>query len=86
MHIIYSGDAEYPYVKVIGQNLYADRATARQQLNAEISNLQLEGMPSPEFKFLYSMIIHNESTGQIETGADGEIYVDWRLGLPISRY
>jgi hypothetical protein len=86
MHIIYSGDVKYPYVKIIGQNLYGDRTTARERLDSEVSLLQLDGLPSPEFKFLYSMIIHNESTGQIETGLDGEIYIDHRTGHPAARF
>lgn len=86
MHIAYGGDAEFPYVKIVGQRLYATRDAARAQLEAEITLLNLSGLPSPELKFLYSMIIHNEATGQIETGTNGEVYIDWRYGYPTARF
>lgn len=85
MHIVYGGDAEFPYVKIVGQKLYASRDAARARLEAEITLLKLDGLPSPEFKFLYSMIIHNEGTGQIETGTNGEVYIDWRYNYPTPR-
>lgn len=85
MHVIYGGDMEFPYVKIVGQKLYTSRDAARAQLEAELTLLQLDGLPSPEHKFLYSMIIHNEGTGQIETGTNGEVYIDWRHNYPTPR-
>jgi len=86
MSFFATNNKQYPIVRVIGQELHADRTTARQELESSIFDLMMNGMPSPEMKSLFSCIIHVESVGQIETGLDGEIYVDCRKGFPMSRY
>ena len=84
MHFVATNDVKYPIAKVVGQNLYPDRGTARDHLNSEVYQLETDGLPAPEFVFLYSMIL--DGHGNIETGNDGEIFVDHRSGHPISRY
>lgn len=74
----------HPIVKMIGQTLHANRGAARDNLPGTILDLSLNNAMSPEAAPLYSYIIHNESTGKIEVGSDGEIYVDYRYGYPIS--
>ena len=86
MHFFATNDAEFPLFKVIGQEVYTSRPDARNRLSGAVSLLQAGDLPAPEFLHCYSMIIHNNATGQIEVGADGEIYVDYRYGYPVGRY
>lgn len=90
MHWLLTNDGREPslsrIVKIIGQHHYTNRTEARNHLAAEINDLETNGLPIPEMVWLYSAIIHNKSNGQIETGADGEIYVDHRFGTHDSRY
>ena len=84
MHFFATNDAEFPVFKVVGQNLYPDRTTARQRLDGEISTFKEGELPSPEFLHLFSYIL--DGVGNIETGIDAEVYVDFRHGYPIARY
>jgi len=86
MHFLMTNDIANPIVKVVGQHHYTDRGTAREHLAGEISDIRLDGLPTPEFIFLYSCIIHNEAAGQIEIGTDNEVYVDHRHGSHDSRF
>ncbi len=74
----------HPFVSLVGQTLHPDRGVGRDYLPAEFYRIKASGLPSHEFSQLNGMIIHNESTGQIEKGADGEVYIDWRYGFPMS--
>ena len=84
MHMFATNDAEFPIFKVVGQNLYADRDAARRNLDGEVTFLAEGELPTPEFLHLCSYIL--DGTGAIETGLDGEIYVDFRHGYPVSRF
>ncbi len=84
MMVIATNNKIHPFIMLVGQELHADRGAARDNLPAEYYRIQANGLPSHEFSQLNAMIIHNESTGQIEVGADGEIYIDWRHGFPMS--
>jgi len=63
-------------MKVIGHAAYASRSAARAAIEAEINNLKLEGLPSPEMLFLYAVIVRR--TGVLEDLADGSTYYDLR--------
>ncbi len=86
MHFFFTNDAEFPIFKVLGQTLYKNRTEARRHLDSDVTLLKAGELPTPEFLHMYSIIIHNESNGQIETGLDKEIYADFRFGYPVQRY
>ncbi len=86
MHFMMSNDLIQPIKQIIGQNYYGSRSDARDNLEGEVSILKMGGLPTPEFIFLYSMIIHDKEDMKIEKGADGEIYVDHRFGSPVKRF
>jgi len=81
-----TNNKQYPIMRVIGQYLHPDRGTAREHLASNVWELQMNGLPSPEMRAIFSVIIHIENTGQIEVGADDEIWVDCRHSYPVSRY
>lgn len=84
MHIFITNDGEFPIFKLVGQDLYADRTEARRHLEGEMAIFRDGDLPTPEFLHLYSYIL--DGNGVVETGLDGEIYIDYRLDYPISRY
>ena len=84
MHIFATNDGEFPIMKVVGQNLYADRTSARQRLEGEMIRFQEGNLPTPEFLHLYSYIL--DGAGVIETGLDTEIYIDFRSHYPVDRF
>ncbi len=86
MSFIATNNVFAPISRLVGQTLYANRGTARDHAPAEFVRLKTEGLPSHEYHSLVSIIIHDESDGQIETGADGEIYVDCRYGYPVQMF
>jgi len=63
-------------MKIIGQNAYSSRSKARNAIESELSNLKTNGLPSPEFVFLYVIIA--KRNGNLQTLADGSLYVDLR--------
>ena len=84
MMAIATNNKIHPFIMLVGQMLHLDRGAARDNMPAEFYRIKANGLPSHEFSQLNAMIIHNEATGQIEVGADGEIYIDWRHGFPMS--
>jgi len=66
----------YSYKKVIGQNAYSTRAKARNAIASEKSQLAMDGLPSPEFVFLYAWI--TKRNGTLEDDGDGNVYYDLR--------
>jgi len=66
----------FPIKKIIGQNGYPNRSSARAAVETEISNIVMDGLPSPEFIFLYAYIV--KRNGDLENLADGGTYVDLR--------
>lgn len=73
----------HPIVMLVGQKLHLNRGAARDEMPAEYYKTKTDGLPSHEQHPLASMIIHNEANGQIEIGADGEIYSACAQGFPI---
>lgn len=73
----------HPVVMLVGQTLHSDRDDARKNMPSEYYRINAAGLPSHELHPLASMIIHNEATGQIEIGSDGEIYCSCKHGFPI---
>ena len=67
----------FPIKKIIGQNGYKDRNAARNAIESEISNITTEGLPSPEFIFLYAYIVRRNGT--LEDLEDDSTYVDLRV-------
>ena len=86
MHFFASNDAEYPIVKVVGQNLYTSAAIARDQIFSEGMDLAEGSLPTPEFLPLGCMIIHLDGVGQIEKGLNDEIWLDCRAGTAVPRF
>ncbi len=66
----------YHYKKIIGQNKYTSRSAARNALETEKSNIITDGLPSPEFVFLYAYIVKYDAN--VEADADGNVYYDLR--------
>lgn len=73
-----------PLIQILGQEIFTSRNDARDQLPYWAYKLEMDGFPASETTLLGSMIIHEQAAGQIETGADGEIWVDHRHGPPVS--
>jgi hypothetical protein len=86
MSLVATNNKLAPLVFLTGQELYPDRTSARQHAPAEYFRIDAAGLPSAEIKPLGSFILMNESTGQIETGLDGEIYTMCKHGFPIGIY
>ena len=76
IHFFFTNDAQYPYVKILGQKQYDTKALAKVGANVEINDLQLNGLPTLEFKALYSVIITYQ--GKLELTDEGELFVDFR--------
>ncbi|MDP8268271.1 MAG: hypothetical protein P9L97_06030 [Candidatus Tenebribacter davisii] len=66
----------YNVKKIIGQNGYSTRGNARAAIESELQKLVMEGLPSPEFIFLYAYIV--KRNGDLEDMADGSLYLDLR--------
>ena len=76
VHFLATNNVTSPYVKILGQKLYATAGTARSGIFEEINNLQLEGLPTPEFTFIASVIINK--SGELVLQTDGKTHVDLR--------
>jgi len=63
-------------VKLIGQNAYSSRYKARNAIDSEMNNIITDGLPSPEFIFLYATIV--KRNGTLQALADGSLYLDLR--------
>ena len=62
--------------KIIGQNGYSSRNNARNAIESELSKIVTEGLPSPEFIFLYAYIVRQN--GDLEDLEDDSTYIDLR--------
>ena len=62
--------------KLMGQNAYSTRSAARDAIYTEIRNISTNGLPSPEFVFLYAAIIKRDGT--VVALDDGSDYLDLR--------
>jgi len=79
MHIMSSNDIKGHLVKVIGQAEYGSWSEAKQHVHSEINTLQMNGVPTPEFVWLYSYIVKDD--GSLQIGDNNELYLDHRLGV-----
>jgi len=86
MFFFVTNDGENPIFKIVGQKLYENRTLARQDFHGACTKILSGNLPTPEFLAVYGVIVHNESIGQVEKGADNEIYIDYRYGFPVSMY
>jgi len=68
---------DYSVKKIIGQNGYKDRNSARAAVETEMNLMIMEGLPSPEFIFLYAYIVRQ--SGLLEDLEDDSTYIDLRL-------
>jgi len=75
-HFLLTNDSKYPIVKIIGHAIYSSIEEARGGIVEEVKNLKLEGLPSPELLFIYSVIIDYE--GNLQIGNDGSYKYDFR--------
>ncbi len=73
MVMVACNDSINPIRILVGQTAYADRGEARDHVPAEWERVEKAGLPSPEITSYFTFII--DPNGNIETGADGEIYV-----------
>ena len=62
--------------KLMGQNAYSSRSAARDAIYTEIRNISTDGLPSPEFVFLYAAIVKRDGT--VVALDDGSDYLDLR--------
>ena len=76
IHFVATNDAEYPIVKILGQQLYATKTQAEVGALTEINSLVLDGLPALEFVFLYTIIV--DGNGELRDLEDGSLYADWR--------
>jgi len=63
-------------VKLLGQNAYPSRNNARNAIEKEIDNIVTDGLPNPEFIFLYAVIVNRN--GKLQKLADGSLFYDLR--------
>jgi hypothetical protein len=71
-----TNNIEFPYVKVLGQRVYNNTSAARSDIDKAISDLVLDGLPSPEFLPIGAVIV--DSDGELKTLSDGSLYYDLR--------
>lgn len=81
-HIFATNDIEYPYIGILGQNEYNDKASARDGAVQEIK--ELDGLPVAEFVPVGSIIFQVSNTydntpkARVVSTDDGSAYVDYR--------
>ena len=57
MFVFLTNDAEYPYVKIIGQTLYNNAGDAKDDIETAVGDLILTWLPSPEYVPVWAMLI-----------------------------
>lgn len=81
-HIFATNDIEYPYIGILGQNEYNDKASARDGAVQEIK--ELDGLPVAEFVPIGSIIFQVSNTyantpkARVVSTDSGDAYVDYR--------
>jgi len=68
---------DYPVKKIIGQNGYSSRNNARDAIETERNNIITDGLPSPEYIFLFAYIVKRNGDLE-EMDTDGGLYLDLR--------
>jgi hypothetical protein len=71
-----TNNIEFPYVKILGQEVYGSTSVARANIENALSNLVLDGLPSPEFLPIGAVIVRDE--GEVQELSDGSLYYDLR--------
>ena len=71
-----TNDVRYPYVKVMGQNVYGSTNVARAAVEDELNSIVLGGLPAPELIAIAAIIVR--SSGEVKTLSDGSVYLDLR--------
>ncbi len=86
MHIFATNDPDQPLVSIMGQNQYTSVGAARAAAPTEIFQMELDGLPTPEYKSLYSIIFQtndgaytNQVHSRIRPDDNGNAFQDWRL-------
>lgn len=75
--VLATNDLDNPYKKIVGQNAYSNRSTAREALATEVVGVELLGLPGAEMKFIYAYIA--KRNGDLEDDGDGNALVDLRM-------
>jgi hypothetical protein len=65
---------KHNYYKILGQNSYPNKATARRKLNEELRKMQLDGMPGNEYIITQAYLVKRD--GIIQSQENGDDYVD----------
>ncbi len=65
-----------PVYKIIGQNAYPNKGSARAAIDTELDNLKTDGLHTPEFVFMAALIIKRNEN--LQTLDDGSLYLDLR--------
>jgi hypothetical protein len=71
-----TNNIEFPYVKILGQEVYGSTNVARANIESALSNLVLDGLPSPEFLPIGAVIVRDG--GDVQELSDGSLYYDLR--------
>jgi hypothetical protein len=86
IHIASLNDSDRPYAVFLGQKQYGDIDSARNGATTELNDMELEGIPLAEFKFLATMIVETSTTfGNSVTArlhsitTSGVDFIDWRF-------
>ena len=73
---VLTNNVEFPYVKIPSQEVYADRNTARANIESAWTKISLAGLPSPEFLPIGALIVRDG--GDLQELSDGSLYYDLR--------
>jgi hypothetical protein len=73
---VLTNNREFPYVKMLGQEVYDNALDARQGVSTAINNLITSGLPSPEFLPIGAIIVN--ASGELQLLSDGSEYLDLR--------
>ena len=76
MFIIVTNDIENPIRKVLGQKEYDTKNLALDDILNSVKQLSLIGLPTPEFKFLYGVVVNSD--GELVEFDNGDLYLDLR--------
>jgi hypothetical protein len=71
-----TNNIEFPYVKILGQEVYNSTNVARANIENALSALILDGLPSPEFLPIGAVIVRDG--GEVQELSDGSLYYDLR--------
>jgi hypothetical protein len=73
---IFTNNKINPYMKLLGQSVYNDVASARSDIGNALKNLILTGFPTPEFLPIGAIIVN--ASGEVQSLTDGSLYYDLR--------